>query len=108
MTKEFTGGRFGPVGKTVGSILAIVTGIVGAWGWVYLLVVSVQGRGGLSDLSTPFFTLGLILWIVFWGGALGLIAIFFGKNSRVTLVLLIITGLMLAAAIMTPILAAVL
>lgn len=55
----------------------------------------------------PFFVQGLFVWIVFWGGALGIVAASFGNKSRVMWVMLGGTGLMLIAAIVTPILPAV-
>ena len=106
MTTQRTDNRFGAFGKTVGGVLATATGLIGAWGWVYLLIVSVQGTGGISDIGMPFFIIGLVLWIVFWGGALAITAGFFGRKSRVVRVAFGITGVMLVAAIITPTVAA--
>lgn len=106
MTTQRTGSRFGAVGRTVGGFLAAVTGLIGAWGWFYMLVVAVQGPGGLSEISMPFFTIGLVLWIIFWGAALAIIAGIFGRKSKVVRVTFGITGVMLLAAIITPIVAA--
>lgn len=108
MTSRRTGSQFGRAGKTIGGTLAAVTGLVGAWGWFYLLAVSVQGRGGLSEVATPFFMIGLGVWVVFWGLALALVAFFFGRKSRTTLVALLITGMMLVATVVTPIVAGIL
>jgi hypothetical protein len=108
VTTQRTGSRFGPVGKTVGGILAGVTGLTGAWGWFYLLTVSVQGPGGISDIAMPFFTIGLVIWVIFWGLALTLVSFFFGRKSRTALVSLSITGLMVVVAVVTPIVAGIL
>ena len=107
MTAQRAKGRFGAVGKTIGGFLAAATGLVGAWGWFYLLAVSVQGPGGISDTSMPFFAIGLVLWITFWGAALAIIAGFFGRNGQVMRAGLGITGGMLSVAVITPIVAAV-
>lgn len=107
MTAQRVKGRFGAVGKTIGGTLAAAAGLIGAWGWFYLLVVSVQGYGGISDISMPFFVIGLVLWGVFWGGALVIVAGFFGRKSQVMRVGLRITAGMFSIAIITPIVAAV-
>lgn len=106
MTAQRAKSRFGSVGKTIGGVLATAIGLIGAWGWFYMLAVSVQGPGGLSDGSMPFFTIGLVLWIVFWGGTLAITAGTFGRKSKVIRVAFGITGVMLLAAIITPIVAA--
>lgn len=107
MTTRRAESRFGTVGKTIGGVLATVAGLVGAWGWFYLLVVAVQGPGGLSELSMPFFTVGLVLWISFWGAALAMAAAVFGRESQVVRVAFGATGVMVATAIITPTVAAV-
>ncbi len=105
MTTRRLESRFGAVGKTIGGVLATVAGLVGAWGWFYLLAVFVQGPGGLSELSMPFFTIGLVFWIAFWGAALAMSAALFGRRSQVVRVAFGITGAMVATAVITPVVA---
>lgn len=95
--------------RTVGAVLVWLCAVPLALAGVYCLgyfLASSSARGGLAPLDSiglPIQFTAIVLWLVFWGSALGIVVSFFRDNRRIVLTMYVLTGVLIAAAIIGPI-----